>query len=451
MTAAGVVWLANDTSRAAMPGRAGQSARAGATSSDLTCRLPNAPPSAFLSAAAGTRGAIRRYSGTIGNRPVTVMLQATARDLSGYYIYDAIEQPIQLRGRLTDRGFTLTEFGDLREPSTSTGSFDMAGSFPADALQGTWRSPGGTRTLRVRLDTNEPFLRHRILLTWERRAASEGFQPWQEEVDYSPARNELIYLEQPNVVAALDLFSMRRRILTRLGPEAPHSPLRPGQPPLVDPWMVQHIVVSHAGDRLVFSAGPLTFPDIYVMDLGDPRPVRLTDSMGDFQKQPPYFYYYWVPQFSPDDRLVLFAINHGPRPNTQIAAVPASGGQVQRLREHFDEPPYWFVDGTSTCTYSDGRGPRKIVYDARSGTARVDEGSSSSPDREKRCRLIGDVASIDTCIEPAGNDPFADDSRFRGAGAHLSQRWVTPDVVINRYELSGGRPGYRIQVVQLLD
>jgi len=376
------------------------------------------------------------------------MLQATARDLSGYYIYDAIEQPIQLRGRLTDRGLTLTEFGDLREPATSTGSFEMAGSFPGDALRGTWRSPGGTRTLRARLDTNEPFLRHRVLLTWERRPTSGGFQPWQQEVDYSPTRNELIYLEQPNVVAALDLFSMRRRILARLGPPSP--PLRPGELPLVDPWMVQHLVVSHAGDRVVFSAGPLTFPDIYVMDLGDPRPVRLTDSMGDFQRQPPYFYYYWAPQFSPDDRLVLFTIVHGPAPNSQFASVPASGGPVQRLGQPFAEPPFWFVDGTSTCTYSDGRSPRKIVYDARSRTATVEEASPSSPDRDTRCRLIRDVASVDTCIEPAGNGPFAEDSRFRGSGEHLSQRWVTPEVVINRYELSTG-PGYRIQVVQLLD
>jgi hypothetical protein len=303
----------------------------------------------------------------------------------------------------------------------------------------------------VRLDTKEPSLRHRVLLTWERRSASGGFQPWQDEVDYSPVRNELIYLEQPNVVAALDLFSMRRRILARLGPEAPDPRLRPGQPPLVDPWMVQHIVVSHAGDRLAFSAGPFTFPDIYVMGLGDPRPLRLTDSTGDFEKQPPYFYYYWAPQFSPDDRLVLFTINHGPAPNGQFAAVPASGGPVQRLGQPFAEPPYWFVDGTSGCTYSDGRSSGKIVYDPRSGTARVDEGASSSPDRKQRCRLIGDVASIDTCSEPAGNDPFEEDRRFRGSGEHLSQRWVTPDVVINRYELSAGQPGYRFQVVQLLD
>ena len=79
------------------------------------------------------------------------------------------------------------------------------------------------------------------------------------------------------------------------------------------------------------------------------------------------------------------------------------------------------------------------MYDARSGTATVEEASPSSPDRDTRCRLIADVAS------------FADDRRFRGSGEHLSQRWVTPDVVINRYELSAGRPGYRIQVVQLLD
>ena len=72
--------------------------------------------------------------------------------------------------------------------------------------------------------------------------------------------------------------------------------------------------------------------------------------------------------------------------------------------------------------------------------------SSWDNDRERLCRSIADASSIETCDVPEGNEAFGAGSR----GVVLSQRWVTPDVVINTYELNQrGRPGYRIQVVQL--
>ena len=92
------------------------------------------------------------------------------------------------------------------------------------------------------------------------------------------------------------------------------------------------------------------------------------------------------------------------------------------------------IRDSSTCT--------KYRRAERLGATR-----SSLNDRESSCRSIADAASIETCDVPYGNDVF------QGSGERLlSQRWVTPDVVINSYELSEpGRPGYRIQVVQLLN
>lgn len=378
------------------------------------------------------------------------MLRTTTPLVSGYYFYDTIEQPIQLRGRLTDRGFTLTEFGDLRKPSNSTGIFELSPTSSTDGLRGMWRSPDRKRSLRVGLKRIPPTVEHQILLTWERRSQSGVFEPWQADVDYSPTRNQLIYLEQPSVVAAFDLSEMRRKAVAGFEPETRSYPLRQGGLVPVGPPSVHHVVVSHTGDRIAFSAGPENFPDIYVMDVGDSRPTRLTDSMGDFEKERTHFYDYSRPKFSPDDRMLLFQILHGPDPNNRVAVIDASGGPMHVLGEGYAERAYWSADGTRVCTYSDARTARKIVYDVLSGKATAGGiDSIDVHDRERSCRSIADAASLETCDVPEASEVFDHGRLFRGSGERLSQRWVTPDVVINFYELSdAGRPGYRIQVVQ---
>ena len=410
----------------------------------LTCRIPNAQPPAFLSGRPSSLAGIRQYSGAIGSRAVSAILRTTSAVVSGYYFYDTIEQPIQLRGRLTDGGITLTEFGDLREPSISTGVFELSPSSSPDALRGTWRSPDGKRTLRVGLKRTPPKVEHEILLTWER-----PFGSWQADVDYSPMRNELIYLEEPTVVAAFDLSGMRRRTLAKFEPDTRSYPLRQGGLVSAGPASVHHVVVSHTGDRVAFSAGSQNFADIYVLQVRDSTQTRLTNSMGDFLKERTYFYDYSHPKFSPDDRTLLFQILHGPQPNNRIAVIDASGGPMQVLGEGFAEGAYWSADGTRVCTYSHTAG--KTVYEVPSGNATVGGIDSSTHDRERRCRSIADAASLETCDVPEANEVLDVDRRFRGSGRRVSERWVTPDVVINVYELSGAAGlGYRIQVVQLL-
>src|SRR5690349_7028243 len=98
-----------------------ESQRVAGQSADLTCRMPNPRPPAFLSTSAAP-GDDRQYSGTIGTRAVTMTLHTTGNVLSGHYVYNAISQPIQLRGRRADARLTLTEFGDLRDPAIVTGN-----------------------------------------------------------------------------------------------------------------------------------------------------------------------------------------------------------------------------------------------------------------------------------------------------------------------------------------
>lgn len=441
------VWVANDTYRAAGPAAAGQTDQIDGAPQGLTCRIATPHPPSFLSPASSPRADIRHYSGTIGSRAVTMMLRTIDRDLSGHYFYATIEQPIQLRGRLTDRGYTLTEFGDLREPSNSTGTFDISTTPSTDALHGTWRSPDGKRSPQVAFDSVPPTREHRILVTWERRSGNDRFEAWQRIADYSPVRNELIYLEQPNVVAAFDLSTMRRRHLFEAATETVTYSMPHGSLMTVGPPRVYDVVVSHAGDRVAFTAGPEPFRDIYVMGIDDARQTRLTDSLGDFMKEGKSFFHYGQPKFSPDDRMLLFQILHGPVPdNNDVAVISAAGGPVQALGEGYAERAYWSADGTRVCTYSDARTARKIVYEVPSGRATVGADSSWDNDRERLCRSIADAASIETCDVPEGNEAFGAGSR----AVVLSQRWVTPDVVINTYELDQrGRPGYRIQVVQL--
>jgi hypothetical protein len=443
LTTACALWLASDSFRA-QAGAARQGEPGPATLTELTCRIPNAHPPAFLATAARTPDGVQQYTGTIGRRTVTMLLEANAGgDLSGSYSYDRIDQPIQLRGRLAERRLTLTEFGDLREPSKSTGSFEMATAPPSGALRGTWRSPDRTRSLRARFGRMPAAAERRVLFTWERRSQFDGDGSWLGDVDYSPARGELVYLEAPNVVAALDLSSMRRRTLLALGPETRSIPARLGGFLLPGPTRVRHVVVSHAGNSVAFSAGPDDFPDIYVMGMTDTRPTRLTDSMGDFHNGgQTYFYRYWKPKFSPDDRMVLFQNGNGPGPSNRIALVGAAGGPIQTLGEGFAEHAYWSADGTRVCA-TDGRTSKKIVYAVPSGTATVGALGSADSDRERSCRSIADTASIETCEVPDRHAIF---------GAAFAQRWVRPDVVINFYDLTlRGRPGYRIEVVQLLN
>ncbi|HET9269880.1 MAG TPA: hypothetical protein VFO31_17000, partial [Vicinamibacterales bacterium] len=178
------LWLSGGTFRAAQ------------ADTDLTCRIPNPRPPAFFSPAPRTPGAVRTYSGTIGRRMVTMTLKITAGEASGSYVYNQIGQPIQLRGRLSGARLMLREFGDLREPSESTGSFDLSAPAPSDALRGSWHAPDGSRSTPVRLnriaeDVEEP----RVLLAWERRAPTDADWSWLADVDYSPVRGELVYLE----------------------------------------------------------------------------------------------------------------------------------------------------------------------------------------------------------------------------------------------------------------
>lgn len=283
-------------------------------------------------------------------------------------------------------------------------------------------SPGTRGTPR---DGDEP----RVLLSWERRSQSNGDWSWLADVDYAPARNELVYLDAPNIIVARDLSSNRRRTLLTL--DASQT--------------VRHLVVSHAGDRLAFSAGRDYFPDIYVMGMTGASPTRLTDSIGDFEKGGrSYYYTYSLPKFSPDDRMLLFQILHGPDPNNRIALVGVSGGPVRTLGEGYTEAAYWSADGTRVCTNSDARTAKKIVYDVASGRATVGAVGSSDRHPDASCRVIADTASIDTCEVPRRYSVWRGDA--------VSQRWVRPDIVINFHELeSPGRPGYRIEVLRFLN
>jgi len=105
---------------------------------------------------------------------------------------------------------------------------------------------------------------------------------------------------------------------------------------------------------------------------------------------------------------------------------------ARTLGEGYAERAYRSADGTRVCTYSDSRTARKIVYDVPSGRATIGGASSFYDDRERSCRSVADAASIETCDLPTGNDAFGEERLFRGSGAHLSQRWVAPNVKSSR-------------------
>ena len=127
---------------------------------------------------------------------------------------------------------------------------------------------------------------------------------------------------------------MRRRHLFEAATETVTYSMPHGSLMTVGPPRVYDVVVSHAGDRVAFTAGPDPFRDIYVMGIDDARQTRLTDSLGDFMKEGKSFFHYGQPKFSPDDRMLLFQILHGPVPdNNDVAVISAAGGPVQALGE----------------------------------------------------------------------------------------------------------------------
>jgi hypothetical protein len=422
--------------------------------SSLTCRFPSERQPAFLIGAPRVDASAVRYSGTIGNKAITMALWKSGSDLTGFYFYEQFRASIQLRGRTGSRGFTLTEFGDVLEPWRTTGAFEGSDDTSNDTLRGTWRAPNGARRVRFTLTRTPQKVDHQILITWERRAPG-GYRPWQAAVDYSPITNQLIYLEQPDILSLFDLSTMTSRRLLKFD-SAVRDYAQPEYP--AGPPYIAHVVLSHAGDRVAFSAGTrggLSFEDIYVMNLVDAVPRRLTDSLADFLKTR-MFYLYSRPKFSPDDRTLLFQDLHSNvSPNTSLVVVSVAGGSTQTLGEGYSETAYWSADGTRVCT--SGGAERKIAYEFPSGRASVGR-DMSHYDEEKACRAIADAASRETCAAPTNSD-FESDRLFHGpyeptrrGGYHISQRWVAPDVVVNTYDLSGNpNPGYRIQVVRLLN
>ncbi len=94
-------------------------------------------------------------TGTLGDQPVTFDL--VRRDAgygdnsplySGYYFYNAYENPIPLFGRPQDDSLTLTEPGNFdADPPTLVGALPAA-----DGFRGEWRNPQGTRVLPFRLE-----------------------------------------------------------------------------------------------------------------------------------------------------------------------------------------------------------------------------------------------------------------------------------------------------------
>ena len=417
----------------------------------LTCRFSPASVPAFLSSAPGSLADTIQYAGTIGDQAITMVLRTSESDLSGFYFYETFRAPIQLRGRTSTRGFTLAEFGDAREPARSTGTFEGSAHPSHLTLRGMWRSPDAKRSRRFTLRRTRRPANRQVLFTWDRVSPTQSGEGWQDAIDYSPTTGELVYLEGPDVLGIFNLSTMKARTLLNFSSQVEQYPSRPGGPVPAGASSVGHVVVSHAGDRVAFNAGPRDFQDIYVMGTGDVRPRRLTDSPGDFLKDGRFFYGYLHPKFSPDDRTLLFEDLHGEDPNNRVVVVNTAGGPVQKLGEGYSEMAYWSADGTRICTYSDARTARKIVYEIPSGTAAVG-GNDSYYDRERPCRIIADAASLETCAVPANNHEFESDQLYRGSGDHLSQRWVTPDVVINTYDLfENRRPGYRIQVVRFLN
>jgi len=427
---------------------ANQNTQTTAQAEALTCRFPSAArPPAFLSRAPRSGDSVHQYSGTIGTRSVTMLLRQVDGDLSGYYFYAAFRSPIQVRGRATPRGFTLTEYGDLRQPWRTTGFFDAFQSLANASIQGTWRSENGTKSFRFALNRDATRLDREVLFTWDGGTS----------MDYSPTTNQLVFLEQPDTLGIFNLSTMSRRTLLKFRSHVTGFPRPDGRVWPVGGATVSAVVMSHAGDRVAFNGGPESFQDVYVMRTAgdDTRPLRLTDSLGDFSKEMNSFYQYSNPKFSPDDTMLVFQIFHGPvsdtDPNNRIAVVNSTGGAVRTLGEGYAERAYWSADGTRVCTYTQILTDRKIVYDVRSGQAFVGDRGSYLKSSDRTCRTIADAASVETCNEPADSEDFEIDRLYSGSGRLVVQRWVTPDIVINTYELplrftaerAPARPGRR--------
>ena len=213
------------------------------------------------------------------------------------------------------------------------------------------------------------------------------------------------------------------------------------------------MMLSHGGDRIAFSAGPPTAPDVYVASLDAPQPLRLTDAAGDYKKDGTYYFRHMWPKFSPDDKTVLFQTLSGgaslTHPNNSVSVVSAAGGAIQRLGEGYSERAYWSADGSRVCSYTQRQ--NRVVYEVASGRAFVAPTDSALRDPERACRIIAAAASLDTCEEPRAVDDLTDDRLYHGGGERPARHWLTPDIVLTTYEWrQGGRPGYRIQLARAL-
>lgn len=435
--------------------RASQSDQAvGSLQLDLSCVLPTEIQPAFLlNSKASSETQIFHYSGTIGNQRIVMMLRQFRRQLSGFYFYERFRAPIQLRGQVQNGTISVTEFGESRDPGRITGTFETSGDPTSRSLTGTWLSPHKERRLPFTLSKTEPPPDGGdILLSWDRFSLTGSYEAWARNVDYSPVTNELIYLEEPNVLSVLDLSTMKSRKLYQFEFPLKEVPSRVGAM-VVGKSTIGHVVVSHSGEKVAFSAGTgyPVLSDIYVMGIREARPLKLTDSLGDFMNGQTLFYPYDHPKFSPDDNTVLlerFGGNDRNQSSANVYVVEALGGTVRALGEGYSERAYWSADGSRVCTYSDSRTARKIVYEVPSGRASV--GGTGSYDRDEPCRIIADAASAQTCETPPNNLDFESERLYQGIASRPVQRWVTPDIAINTYELSSP-PGYRIQIVRTLN
>ena len=122
--------------------------------SEPSCRTATGPPPPFLSRRAPPP--VAHYSGTIGRLPVVLILRRSGGTLAGFYFYDKIRSPIQLRGEVRDDDFTLAEFGDVLAPEKRTGTFDGHTEAAPDVLRGTWSSADGQRRLPFMLTRGAP-------------------------------------------------------------------------------------------------------------------------------------------------------------------------------------------------------------------------------------------------------------------------------------------------------